>query len=138
MAIKRDKYDKIISDLVRDAAGHQCARCGKQDGKMDCAHNLGRRATWTRYDPRNLLCLCFSCHSLVDSNAYEKIQTFTKIHGEENCELMRYRFNQAFKPPKGFKDEIYAHYKEEQKRLKSERMENCNILFNIEIPPILR
>lgn len=138
MAIKRDKYDKIFSDLVRDAAQFTCQRCGREDSKMELAHNLGRRATWTRYDPRNAACLCTTCHFRIDENAYEKISLFTRLKGQETCELMRQRFSASFKTPKGFKDEIYEHYKNEVKRLKEIRMENYTAPFTVEVPECLK
>ena len=44
MPIKRDAADKWFSDVVRQKAGFQCEHCGKQDGRMECAHIWGRAA----------------------------------------------------------------------------------------------
>lgn len=55
------KLDKICSQIIR-AAG-KCAKCGCAEyDKLQCAHIYSRTYRSTRWDLRNLIPLCASCH----------------------------------------------------------------------------
>lgn len=53
------KLDAEIGALVRSRGA--CERCGKTD-TLQCAHIVPRTNHALRYDPINLLCLCYKCH----------------------------------------------------------------------------
>ena len=55
------KLDKIVSDITR--ASGLCAWCGSSDySKLQCAHIYSRKWKSVRWDLKNVVCLCASCH----------------------------------------------------------------------------
>lgn len=117
MAIKRDKYDATVSDLVREFHGKVCQRCGRDgsngEWRIDCAHIFGRRNQSVRYDVDNLMCLCFTCHQLVDQDHEEKRRLAIKILGDTRYEWLCEKRHKIKKWLKGEKDEMRKHYMEQ-------------------------
>ena len=62
---KSDKNDILFSEIVR--MGGRCVRCGKSSS-LTCAHIMKRRHYATRFDLKNAICLCLSCHSWFDTH----------------------------------------------------------------------
>lgn len=58
--IKEKHVDKVISLWVRKRDG-RCLKCGTRDN-LQAAHIFSRTARSVRFDPLNLLTLCFKCH----------------------------------------------------------------------------
>lgn len=56
------KLDKLASIKVRSLG--KCEKCGSKDN-LQCCHIHSRIGRSTRWDLRNLLCLCASCHRLA-------------------------------------------------------------------------
>src|SRR3990167_10124510 len=56
----KKKCDQIISNYIRSKG--KCDRCGRPDGKFDCAHVISRKNLTLRWNVNNLMCLCFQCH----------------------------------------------------------------------------
>lgn len=125
MGIKRDKYDATVSDLVREQADYQCQRCGKQgrngEWRMDAAHIFGRRYQSVRYDLDNILCLCFTCHRVVDEDYHEQHLIAAKVLGDVRLDQLVQKKNRVQKWIKGEKDEMKAHYMAELGRIKALR-----------------
>lgn len=45
----------------------RCENCGKTQ-PLECSHIIGRAYIKTRFDPRNLQCLCKQCHGVFTHN----------------------------------------------------------------------
>ena len=56
----RDMADRLWSYAVRDDWGWNCAVCGA--GKVDAHHLVPRQFNATRYELKNGIALCSSCH----------------------------------------------------------------------------
>ena len=52
--------DKLASEVTYQRAGFQCEKCGKP--AKSAHHVFSRRYIVTRWNPDNLLNLCYSCH----------------------------------------------------------------------------
>jgi 5-methylcytosine-specific restriction endonuclease McrA len=52
--------DQLCSKIVRSRGF--CQRCGKTNISFDTAHVIRRAVKVTRWDLKNLLCLCHECH----------------------------------------------------------------------------
>lgn len=55
----KQKCDDNIGILVRSRGA--CERCGNTE-TLQCAHIVPRTNHTLRFDPLNLLCLCYKCH----------------------------------------------------------------------------
>ena len=64
--MKRDKYDKVVSDLVRESQSYICEACGADMShhKRAChaSHFKSRSIKWLRYSIYNVSCHCAACH----------------------------------------------------------------------------
>jgi hypothetical protein len=129
--LKRDKYDSVISDLVRSRADFTCERCrlidpdGQARGKstvMDASHFNSRGAgNVCRYDTDLIFCLCKTCHSYVEGKPYEHTNFVLEKVGEKFMDLKAELHNRPRKMTKAEKEEMHQHYKSELKRIKEER-----------------
>ncbi len=90
--IKRTAEDARTSKLVRERDDWTCMRCGKQyppnSRGLHAAHHFTRRTKVTRYDPDNLLSLCYGCHQFVDSHPTEKEALWRSRIGDERFEAL--------------------------------------------------
>lgn len=67
--IRRDRLDKIFSDLVRERAGWRCEYSGTgPDSHLECAHIYGRRKKSVRWHPLNAVCLSHAMHRYFTEN----------------------------------------------------------------------
>ena len=132
MSIKRDKYDAIVSDLIRHANDFTCERCGVIDeegratGKSrqtHCSHFYGRSIAATRYDLHNLSCLCGACHKHLGDRPSEHAIWFKANVGDYIFEEVEHRHWQTRRWKKWEKDEMLKHYKLELERVKKLRSE---------------
>lgn len=143
--MKRDKYDSIFSNVIREAANWTCELCGIQKeptnmgghSGMECSHDISRRFVITRYDPRNAICSCSQCHYKTTNNPHEHHRAFVSAKGAEEVKLNEERAHSGLRLKKWEKDDIYSHYKEELKRIKKERMNGNLAKLEIEIPEAL-
>lgn len=125
MALKRDKFDKVVSDLIRVMNRYKCEHCGLQGGptaddrRMECAHIFGRRNASTRYDLNNVLCLCHSCHRQFTENPIEFTKWLEYYMGTDKLDRLRLKANQVKKWLKGEKDLIYKEYRLKLKKLET-------------------
>lgn len=142
--MKLDKYDRRFSLIVRESADWTCEICYIQsrpesmlNKKMECSHDRGRRHVLTRYDPRNAICSCSSCHRKTTEDHDYHVEQFTRIKGGETRRIMRELSQPGGKLKKWEKEEIYQHYKKELERIKQLRMDGVIGKIEIEVPKIL-
>ena len=131
--MKRDKYDAIISDLVRERSHWTCERSGIEDpegqarGKsraMQASHFNGRGAgNIARYDTDNVRCLIATEHAYLENRPGEHTAFLRLLLGDTRYEQMEERCRQVYKWSVGEKDEMLEHYKSELQRLKVMRRE---------------
>ena len=120
--IKRDKYDRVTSDLVRALRGYTCEKCGLvgkkgADGpQMHAAHIVGRRNAGTRYDLDNILCLCAYHHSYFTERPVEFTDWLREYMGEEKVDAIKLKGWQVHKWKAKEKEALYQDYR---KRLKA-------------------
>jgi hypothetical protein len=86
--MRLESLDRKFSILIREAAGWQCARCGKyfaEDSRdlLHCSHFFSRRHKATRFDPENCDALCFECHDRFGCHPMEYEQWKIERMGEE-------------------------------------------------------
>ena len=91
-----NKLDKICSDLVRSRG--ICERCGParyyEFSQLQCAHIYSRTYRNTRWDLKNLLSLCASCHFWGHKNPIEFADWVRDHIGQENWQELRRRRNE--------------------------------------------
>lgn len=125
MALKRDKFDKLFSELVRERSNYACDYCGRSfrhnTALLHCSHFQGRRSKSTRYHPYNASSHCCSCHRKLGEQPGEHTLWKQAEVGED----VIWHIIRLSKTPKNLKawqlDEIYKHMKGEMERLLSER-----------------
>jgi hypothetical protein len=135
MGIKRDKYDAIISDLVRHRANWTSARCGTiskegqvtgKDRAMHCSHFTGRGAgNIARYDTDAISCHCATCHHYLENRPDEHSAWFASKYGEAHREIIRQKHNQVKKMHKSDKEAMRKHYETELDRVIRQRKEGA-------------
>lgn len=80
--IRISKVDSLVSNYIRNRADWICERCGSvftpPTSGLHCAHFFGRSNKATRFDPENLLALCYGCHSYFDGSGREDFRAFMK------------------------------------------------------------
>lgn len=124
--VKRDKYDAVFSDLIRERANYTCEACGTHipEGNRQaahCAHIAGRKNQATRYDSDNAVCLCAKHHFYYTDHPLEFAEWLKYYLGETRYEIVRDKANRIKKWGKGEKDEMLKHYRAELKRLRKLR-----------------
>jgi len=129
--MKRDKYDSVLSDLVRERANWTCEKCKKistqgqgtgQDRDIQCSHFNGRgNGNVSRYDSDLLFCLCASCHTFVETRPKEHTKFVESIVGEAFLDIKSEQHHKPYKMYKNEKEEMHQHYKSELKRVKELR-----------------
>jgi hypothetical protein len=124
--IKRTPADIAISNAVRIAVSYICQRCGidysHNTGQLDCSHVFSRKHRCIRWDTRNTLVLCRSCHSKMADAPLEHAELYKKIKGEAMYwELIKAK-NTPIKIPKMEEKDIAKHYREETIKANSFRL----------------
>lgn len=133
--MKRDKYDKIVSDLIRESANWTCERCGivspdgqayGKDRAMHCSHFKSRINKSTRWEIDNLSCLCAACHKRLGENPDEHTIFIASKLGAYRLDRLIRKGNQSRKWREDEKAEMYRHYKNELERIKHWRLMGDN------------
>ena len=123
--MKRDKFDIVFSNLVREIADFCCERCVKSyrhnTGGLDCSHIFSRRHVRTRWEPDNAQALCMACHNWYGENPYESGRWLIEVFGEGYMDILREKKESIFKLPKHEKELMYKHLKEEYRKMLEER-----------------
>jgi hypothetical protein len=140
--IKRDKYDAVVSDLVRYRDSWKCQRCNKiyepkrfdDDSKrstgLEAAHFRSRVHKSTRYDLDNIDALCSGCHSYFGRNQHEHRIFKIARDGLGKVELIEYKARHPLKMNRNEKEILYQDLKHqlEEEILKYERRFMCHWL----------
>ena len=89
------------ADIIKLRAGHKCEKCGKtkEVATLNSHHIFARNSHSTRWDLRNGICLCSSCHTFGKDAAHRdpsfKDWVIDYI-GEDNYDLLRLRYYDAW------------------------------------------
>jgi len=113
MAIKTEACDTWFSKCVRKRANWQCEYCGRNEGRLDCAHIFGRRARSVRWDGMNALCLCFSCHHRFTANPIDFSKWLERHLGRTHLDILNEKRNKTLKTTAQLRKDIAAHYREQ-------------------------
>ena len=135
--MKITKYDKTTSEVIRESAGYICEVCGVSNDTMQCMHDLSRTYVITRYDSRNLICGCASCHTKTTQDPHYHREVFIRIKGSEEVQLNRERAHSGDRLKPWEKDEIRKHWMNEIKRMKQLRSDGVTGKIELEVPEIL-
>ncbi len=84
-----NKLDKICSEIVRFRG--YCEWCNKADHTLQCAHIYSRTYKSVRWDLKNLLCLCASCHFFGHKNPTLFSEFVIKYLGSVEYEYLKQR-----------------------------------------------
>lgn len=128
MAIKRDKLDAVVSDLIRERSDWTCDHCETQysydrRGGLHCSHLWSRANKATRWFPDNLFAHCFGCHQRLGGNPVAFRDWAVQRLGEGAFDNLTLRARRPMKYTKADKEEMYQHYKAELERLRKLRKE---------------
>jgi len=130
-AVKRDKHDKVMSDLIRCRADWKCERCnceyppGRRGG-LECSHFYGRSKQSTRHYPDNLSSFCTGCHMHLGKVARDKYEMFIRMElGPDRFDALVQRANTVYKITKAEKEERYQHYRAQFKYMERRRKEGA-------------
>jgi len=128
MGMKRDKFDKLFSDSVRERDNWTCQCCGRYypEGSrqgLHCSHFYSRRHRATRWEPLNAVAHCFSCHQHLGGNPITFNQWVRNYRGDSVIDMLEKKHREIVKLTKKDKDEMYIFMKEEYKRMISKRID---------------
>lgn len=125
MALKRDKFDDVFSQLVRERTDWQCDYCGRtfhhERQKLHCSHFKSRRHKATRYHPYNAFAHCIGCHRKLEEDPYEFTAHAEIVYGEMTIERVARLACIPVRLKPWQMDELYQHMKSELKRLQELR-----------------
>lgn len=100
MKISNDIADRLFSQFIRLRDG-ECRKCHSSVSynsngdpiSHQASHFQGRRKEATRFDPENVDCLCFYCHSYFTANPYEHVQWQIATKGQQRVTEIIVRSN---------------------------------------------
>lgn len=125
MALKRDKFDDVFSQLVRERTNWECDYCGRtfhhEHAKLHCSHFKSRRHKSTRYHPYNAFAHCIGCHRKLEEDPYEFTAHAEIVYGEMTIERVARLACVPLRLNDDLKAELYQHMKSELKRLRELR-----------------
>jgi hypothetical protein len=116
--IKRTPADAAFSNVVRMHV-QRCERCYRSDGRLECAHLVGRRVAVLRWDLLNAVCLCHNCHRYFT----EEPKAFSDWIEQEfpgRWEVLEEKRRALVKNNKATRAEVAAHYRRELKRMEQD------------------
>ena len=132
--IRRDKYDAVVSDLVRERNDWTCQHCGFicDDGqargksrRVENSHFIPRRHSSTRYYSDNCDCLCKKCHQLfTEDNTGLYAAWKRRDLGDDRYDSLVERGRAIVKRTKAEKEDLYKHLKAQLKYMRRRRFEN--------------
>ncbi len=125
--IKRDKYDALFSDLIRERADWTCERCDANwrhnPALLHASHLYGRRKQSTRFDPDNVFAHCYRCHAFLGEHPIEFAEWARGKLGAQRYDRLRIVAAKPAKYTKAEKEIRHAHYLEQRKIMKLKRAE---------------
>lgn len=124
--MKRDKHDKLFSDLIREAYDWTCCKCGKYypEGHrqgLHCSHIYSRRHKATRWHVWGAVAHCFGCHQWYGANPRESATWVGDYLGGRKIGMVDGLARSDGKFWNKAKEEIYAHNKKELERVRKLR-----------------
>jgi len=129
-AIKRDKYDIVFSNLIRERSDFCCERCGKSYREstigLHCSHFYTRGNKAVRWCVLNAAAHCHGCHQYLGSNPMEFTAWVRRYLGDGMFDLLNERRQAIIRWKKWDKDAMYQHYNSELARLKQMRKDGVN------------
>jgi hypothetical protein len=138
--IKRTKYDKLFSELVRERADWICENPGcKKDfkhnrGGLHNAHIFGRRRQGTRIHPDNAFAHCAGCHQKLESEPITMAELARAWLGEDRYNRLILLANKPTKMTTFDKEIIHKHYLKEKKRLLALRKDGVQGRIEFTLP----
>ncbi len=122
MGLKRDKYDTLFSNMVRERDNWTCQKCGKYypEGErqgLHCSHIFSRRHRATRWEPYNAVAHCYSCHQYLGGNPVIFEAWARTYLGDYVLNLLEEKHRLIIKVTKKDKIEMYKHMKSEHARM---------------------
>ena len=126
--MKRDKYDILMSKLIRERANWTCERCMKfypegHRGGLEHSHIWGRRRHAIRWEPDAGIALCTGCHREVGSNHDMHEELARSVLGDKRYEEMKLLANTTRRWKPWEKVELYTNMKSELTRMEGLRSE---------------
>ncbi len=124
--MKRDKFDILMSELIRERADWTCERCNHYypagcRGGLEHSHIWGRARHSVRWFPDNGLALCTGCHRFVGSNPDEHKMLARTALGEKRDAALRLRANTPRRWKPWEKVELYTQMKAALKDMQERR-----------------
>ncbi|WP_084976857.1 hypothetical protein [Plesiomonas shigelloides] len=125
MALKRDKWDAIFSELVRERTNWQCEYCGRHFNhdhqKFHCSHFKSRRHKATRYHPYNAFAHCIGCHRKLGEDPFEFTMHANITYGEMTIDRIAHLSAIPIRLKPWQMDELYQHMRRELVRMRDLR-----------------
>ncbi len=113
--IKRDKYDAVVSDLVRYRDNCTCQKCGTvfqlPSKGLQASHFRGRGHGSTRLDLDNLDAFCTGCHIYFTDHKDEYRAWKVGRIGLQRVELIEYKSRHPLKMNRNEKEILYQDLK---------------------------
>lgn len=115
MKVKIRQADKLFSKYIRRRAGWRCEVCQRLcrlDGeilwKLEASHYHSRKKESTRFDPENVVSLCFQCHMRMGGHGSQEYDGFMERKlGTRALALLNLRAN-TYKKRDDKLDLLYA------------------------------
>lgn len=119
--MKRDKVDALFSQYIRIRDKWICQVCNRSyttsTQGLHCSHIFSRRHNAIRFDERNAVAMCFSCHQWYGGNPIEGGEWARRYLGPDVVdELIRIK-NAPFKKTKAWESEVESELKAKLKEL---------------------
>lgn len=136
--VKRDKYDTVFSDLVRERANFTCEYCRINyrhiPGYLHCSHVFGRRNQSVRLHPDNAFAHCLKCHEYLEENPVEFAEWAKDQLGRQQYDRLRLLSNKPTKFKPWEKELIHQHYLKERRRLRTLRKDGVITRIEFTLP----
>jgi hypothetical protein len=136
--IRRDKYDALFSDLVRERADWTCERCNREfrhdRGSLHCSHIFGRAKQSIRVHPDNALAHCTSCHRHLEQHPIEFAEHAREILGQQRYDRLRLMAAKPTKITKFDKEVVHQHYLGERARILALRKDGARGHIEFTLP----
>ena len=139
MKIRRDKRDKVFSDLVRSKYFWTCTVCGRYfpEGSrqgLHCSHFYSRRHKGLRYHPLNAAAHCFGCHQRLGENPLEFAAWIDGHIGKENAENLRVMASRISKHSKPELEDIFRNLRASWQQMEAQRQDGVQGRIEFESP----
>lgn len=83
----KGKATRLHAEIVRSRG--RCERCGRSDGRLECAHIISRSYAATRTKEENAWCLCWACHRRLTEHPDEHMQFVAQTIGMDAFDVMK-------------------------------------------------